>query len=186
MQPSNVLSWLTVPGPRRRCGPLELAAALRRLHEAGMRRGYVLVVPTRLTGEPMVDEDGSDAGVRWWARVCDAILAETRLGVVLIDTAGGGPDARIVRDLGVRDLAEPHHEKHWARARVFEDLSRPERSALMELSRAVCTGHRGLLAEAGTFGTAAFEPWQLQVALRAEAVGDLLDDPVAGVLPAIA
>lgn len=181
LQPSNVLSWLTVPGPRRRCGPLELAAALRRLHEAGMRRGYVLVVPTRLTGEPMVDEDGSDAGVRWWGRICGAILAETHLGVVLIDTAGGGPDARLVRD-----RAERHREKHCARARVLQDLSRPERSALLELSRAVCTGHRGLLAEAGTFGTAAFEPWQLQVALRAEAVGDLLDDPVAGVLPATA
>lgn len=185
MQPSNVISWLAVPSPQRRCGPLELAAALRRLHEAGIRRGYVLVVPTRLADQPMM-EDGANAEVLWWARICDAIMAETPLGVVLVDTAGSGPDARLVRDRAVRHPGWRHGEKHRVRIKVFEDLSRPERSALMELSRAVCTGHRGLLAEAGTLGVAAFEPWQLQVALGVEAVGELVDDPVAGVLPATA
>ncbi|MDE2654300.1 MAG: hypothetical protein OXI71_10870 [Gemmatimonadota bacterium] len=185
MQPSNVISWLAVPGPQRRCGPLELAAALRRLHEAGMGRGYVLVVPTRLADQPMM-EDGANAEVLWWARICDAVLAETPLGVVLIDTAGSGPDARLVRDRSGRHPGSGHREGHRARIKVFEDLSRPERSALMELSRALCTGHRGLLAEAGTLGVAAFEPWQLQVALRREAVGQLLDDPLVGVLPATA
>lgn len=150
-----------------------------------MRRGYVLVVPTRLAEQPMM-EDGSNAEILWWARICDAIMAETPLGVVLIDTAGSGPDARLVRDRAARHPVGRHRENHPARVKLLEDLSRPERSALMELSRAVCTGHRGLLAEAGTLGVAAFEPWQLQVALRGGGVGELVEDPVAGVLPATA
>ena len=150
-----------------------------------MGRGYVLVVPTRLADQPMM-EDGSNAEVLWWAGICDAIMTETPLGVVLIDTAGSGPDARLVRDRSGGHPGFGHRERHRARIKVFEDLSRPERSALMELSRAVCTGHQGLLAEAGTLGAAAFEPWRLQVALRGGAVGQLLDDPVAGVLPAMA
>lgn len=150
-----------------------------------MGLGYVLVVPTRLAGQPMM-EDGANAEVLWWARICDAIMAETPLGVVLIDTAGSGPDARLVRDRSGRHPGSGHREGNRAGIKVFDDLSRPERSALMELSRAVCTGHRGLLAEAGTLGVAAFEPWQLQVALRREAVGQLLDDPLVGVLPATA
>ena len=92
-------------------------------------------------------------------------------------SCGTGPCGTRVGDTG---------EKHSVRIKVFEDLSRPERSALMELSRAVCTGHRGLLAEAGSLGVAAFEPWQLQVALGGDAIGELVDDPVAGVLPATA
>lgn len=150
-----------------------------------MGRGYVLVVPTRLADEPMM-EDGSNAEVQWWARICDAVMAETPLGVVLIDAAGSGPDARLVRDRSGRHPGSGHRDGRRARIKVFEDLSRPERSALMELSRAVCTGHRGVLAEAGTLGVAAFEPWRLQVALGGEAVGELVDDPVAGVLPATA
>lgn len=140
------------------------------------------MVPTRLTGEPIGDGFGSDSGIAWWSRVCGAIVVRTGLGVVLLNAAGGGPDA-----LDVRDRAVVRGQgKDRPRVAVLEDLSRPERSALLELSRAVCTGHRGLLAEAGTLGTVAFEPWQLQVALRQEAMGELLDDPVAGVLPATA
>lgn len=156
-----------------------------------MRQGYVLVVPTRLAGEPILDDSGSDAGVEWWSRVCNAVLSETRLGVVILNAAGGGADARRVRERAVRDWAVQARAlrgraKRRGRVRVLEDLSRPERSALLEISRAVCTGHRGLLAEAGTLGTVAFEPWQLQVALRGGSVGELLADPVAGVLPATA
>ena len=174
MQPSNVISWLAAPRPQRRCGPLELAATLRCLHEAGVRRGYVLVVPTALTAEPMFESRGCDAAVVWWSRLCDAICAETHLSVVVLDAPGGGADA--LRYQGrVRGTDR-------ARIRVLRDLTRPERSALLELSRAVCTGHRGLLAESGTLGTPSFEPWQLQAALRGDALRDLLREPVAGVV----
>ncbi len=156
-----------------------------------MRRGYVLVVPTRLAGEPMMDDSGCEADVEWWSRACEMIVAGTRLGVVIIDGPGGGPGARRVRERAVREGyiregAARGRTKCRGRVRVLEDLSRPERSAVLELSRAVCTGHQGLLAEAGTLGTVALEPWQFQAALRRDAVDEILADPVVGVLPATA
>lgn len=119
------------------CSPLELAAALRRLHGAGIRRGYVLVAPTRLTRA-----QGTD--IRWWSRLCNRIAAETRLALVLVEAAHGALDPeRVVDGAGpVRGIT------------VLKDLSRGERSALLEISRGVCTGDGGLLMEARLRGVA--------------------------------
>ena len=158
---------------------LEMAAALRRLHRAGVRRSFVLVAPTGLGRQPQLDltEAGNLRGdARWWSERCDGIHARTGLGVVLVDVAHG--------EIGAESVAKGAGGEK--RLSVLRDLSRGERSALLELCRAVCTGHRGLLAEARALGTPALAPWELQVALRGDAAGDLLELPVAEGLPATA
>ena len=164
---------------RPSASPIEVAAALRRLHRAGVRRSFVLVAPTGLGRQPQLDltEAGDLRGdARWWSEACDGIRARTGLEVVLVDMAHRGIDAeRVAKGAG-----------GGRRFSVLTGLSRGERSALLELCRAVCTGHRGLLAEARALGTPALEPWELQVAPRGDASGELLDLPVAEALPATA
>lgn len=177
-QPSNVFPMLTA-SRRPSATPLEMAAALRRLHRAGVRRSFVLVAPTDLGRQPQLDRAGAEdlrGDARWWSDACDGIRARTGLGVMLVDVAHGG--------IGAERLAKA--AGGGKRLSVLRDLSRGERSALLELCRAVCTGHRGLLAEARALGTPALAPWELQVALRGDALGDLLELPVAEALPATA
>lgn len=147
------------------CSPLELAAALRRLHKAGIRRGYMLVAPTRLGREP----------VRWWARLCNLIRAETGLGVVLVDASQRSVDPE-------RVLAESGLATGIA---VLQDLSSGERSALLEISRGACTGDPGLLSEARVRGVANGEPREVEAVIRNARPGGVPDRSSGG-LPATA
>ena len=177
-QPSNVFPILTASRPPS-ASPLEVAAVLRRLHRAGVRRSFVLVAPTELDREPLIELAGAGdprPDARWWSDACDDLRARTGLGVVLVDVARRGIEAERVS--GGVAAGKP--------ISVLTDLTRGERSALLELCRAVCTGHRGLLAEARALGRPALEPWELQVALRGDDVGELIADPVVGALPATA
>lgn len=181
--PSDVIPMLTASTPRLpSCSPMELAAALRRLHKAGMRRGYVLVVPTHPAGEPGgVVPVGSGrrraaGGVRWWSRLCALIHAGTGLGVVLADAGHAGLDAeRVGAESGRRGGIA-----------VLSDLSRGERSALLEISRGVCTGDPGLLAEARVRGVANCEPPEIDAAVREGRLAALLVRPAPGVRTATA
>lgn len=148
--PSDVIPMLTATRRLPACSPLELAAALRRLHRAGIRRGYVLVAPTLAGREPS----------RWWSRLCNLIHSETGLGVVLVDASHRSVDP--VRVLGESGLATG--------IAVLQDITRGERSALLEISRGVCTGDLGLLAEARVRGVANYEPWEVEAAIRSGGV----------------
>lgn len=163
--PSDVISMLTDTRRSLACSPLELAAALRRLHKAGIRRGYLLVAPTLPGREP----------IEWWSRLCGLIRSETGLGVVLVESAHGDIDP--ARVLGASGLATG--------IAVLEDLSRGERSALLEISRGVCTGDPGLLAEARVRGAANYEPWEIEAAIRDGRQGEM-PGPSSGGLPATA
>lgn len=176
------------------CSPLELAAALRRLHGSGIRRGYVLVAPTRLmraqvAGAPRIGAAGGPgepgnghpdsvwADTRTWSRLCNRIHAETGLGVVLVEAAHGGLDPERVLD-GIGPVT---------RSAVLADLSSGERSALVEISRGVCTGDRGLLMEARLRGVAEWTPRRDDGDHRPRAMHSISTfAPSASPLPAIA
>ena len=163
-----------------RCTPAEMAGVLRRLHRAGIRRGFVLVAPTALGAEPRVDpsDDGprAEGDVQWWSGLCDRIRTRTGLGVVLVDAGRAGIDAKcVLEDFGTR--------KGIA---VLRNLTRAERSALLEISRGVCTGDRDLLTEARVLGTPSYEPWVARMAIRSEVAGDLFSTPGLAPLPATA
>ncbi len=119
-----------------------MAGVLRRLHRAGIRKGFFVVAPTSLGGDPRVDpSDGGpkDKGdVQWWSGICDRIRSETGLSMVLVNAPCRGPEAE-------RVLSNVRLGKGVA---VLDDLTTRERSALLEVSRGVCTGDRNLLAEA--------------------------------------
>ena len=161
------------------CSPVEIASALRRLHQAGMRRGFVLVAPTALVPQPLMDlpEDGDPCReLHWWSGLCDLIQEQTGLGVVLVKARPCGLEpARVLDGARLRK-----------RIAVLEDLTRAERSALIEISRGVCTGDRGLLIEARVLETPNHEPWEAQLAILDEAVGDLFTGVALGALPASA
>lgn len=157
-QPSNVIPMLAALRQSARCTPAEMAGVLRRLHRAGVRRGFVLVAPTALGADPAADPSGGgprDGGdLQWWSELCDLIRTRTELGVVLVDMAHAGPGARsVLEDLRTRK-----------RIAVLKHLTRTERSALLEISRGVCTGDRDLLAEARVLGTPSYEPWVARMA----------------------
>ena len=82
---------------------------------------------------------------------------------MLVDAAHRGLDPERVRD-GAR------LQKQLA---ILKNVTRTERSALLEFSRAVCTGDRGLLTEAHVLETPNYEPWDAQMAILGEALGDL-------------
>lgn len=178
-QPSNVIPMLATLRQLAPCGPAEMASALRHLHKSGIRRGFVLVGPTRLAWQPLIDlpDDGAPGReLQWWSQLCDLIRQQARLGVVLVDAAHGGLDpARVLDGARLRK-----------KIAVLRDLTRAERSALLEISRGVCTGDRGLLIEARVLEAPNYEPWEAQMAILGEAVGDLFPGTASGVLPAIA
>ena len=161
------------------CTPAEMASALRRLHQAGIRRGFVLVAPTALPREPLMDlAEYGDPGreLHWWSGLCDLIQEQTGLGVVLVDAAHAGLELARVLD-GAR---------LQKRIAVLEDLTRAERSALLDISRGVCTGDRGLLIEARVLEAPNYEPWEAHAAILGEAVHDLSPIAASGALPASA
>lgn len=167
--PSNLIPFLAAPR-RDGCGPLQLAAALRRLHKARLCGGFVLVVP--VSGDP--ESGAAHRDVAWWSQLCDRIRERTRLRVALMDVSSGGDMASAVADGTLR------------RAQVIDEVGPGERSALIELSRGVCTSHPRVLAEARTMGVSAFGPDELDAALRNGALSTLFAHPVAATLPASA
>ncbi|MDE2783141.1 MAG: hypothetical protein OXK77_09305 [Gemmatimonadota bacterium] len=153
------------------CTPAEMASALRRLHQAGVRRGFVLVAPTALARNGAPGRE-----LHWWSGLCDLIQEQTGLGVVLVDAAHAGLELARVLD-GAR---------LQKRIAVLEDLTRAERSALLDISRGVCTGDRGLLIEARALEAPNYEPWEAHAAILGEVVHDLFPIAASGALPASA
>ena len=137
------------------------------------------MAPTRLARQPLIDlqeaDDTADQ-VQWWSRLCDLIRTLTPLGVVLVDAAHRGLDPELVRE----------RTRLRKRLSLLEDLTRAERTALVEISRGVCTGDRGLLTEARVLETPNHEPWEAQVAILDEALGDLFMGAASRVLRATA
>lgn len=159
--PANVIPFLTAPHRRRGCGPAELADALRRLHAAGLRGGFVLLVPTR-------------SALRWWRQLCDGIAMQTPLRVALL---GAGPPPETPSAGG---------DCRKRRCVVLSGFPPGERSVLLELARAVCSDDPDLLAEARAMGVPAFEPGQLVAASSDGTLPELLAHPAAQTLPASA
>ena len=157
-----------------------MAGVLRRLHRAGIRRGFVLLAPTALRAEPRVDlSDGGprdEGDVQWWSGLCDLIQSETGRSVVLVTAADRGLEAgRVLRSSRLRK-----------RIAVLEDLALAERSALLEIARGVCTGDRDLLVEARVLGTPNCEPWEARTAILGESLAGLFSTPGLEALPATA
>lgn len=156
-----------------------MAGALRRLHQSGIRRAFILVAPTKLARQPLTDlheaDDTADQ-VQWWSRLCDLIRTQTPMSVVLIAAAPGGLSPELVRE----------RARLRKRLALLEDLTGAERTALLEISRGVCTGDRGLLIEARVLETPNHEPWQAQVAILEESLGDLVMGAASRVLRATA
>lgn len=169
MIPSRPASATPIPAALRQSArsiPVEMASVLRRLHRSGIRRAFILVAPTRLARQPLVDlpeAEDSSRQAQWWSGLCDLIRTQTSLSVVLVDAAHGGLDTALVRE----------RARVPGRLALLEDLSRAERTALVELSRGVCTGDWGLLTEARVLETPNFEPWQAQMAILDESLCDL-------------
>lgn len=170
--PPNVIPFLGVPGHHRGGSPRDLAAALRCVHAAGVRRGFLLLAPTSLahdgSGSPSPERD-----VTWWVRLCREIQCRTRLRIVLIDTPGG-PDAT--------SLAK----RAPSGVRVIPDLASGVRAGVIELSRGVCTADPDLLAQTGALSIPSYQPAELDAAIRDGILGGLLTRPYADVLQASA
>ena len=175
--PANVIPFLTASRHRRGSGPVELAVALRRLHAAGMRGGFVLLDAEPADTVRNARSHGASSShpdLQWWKRLGDRIAEQTRLSVALLgveldaetpSSANGRPQRRCV---------------------VLPGFPRGERSVLLELARAVCSGDLDLLAEARALGVPAFEPDELAVASSDGTLPELLAHPVARTLPASA
>ena len=112
--------------------------------------------------------------VAWWARLCSTIREQTRLRVALADTPDSDIDASSVWE--------------WVPtlAKLVGELSEHERAGVIELSRGVLTGDPGLLEEARSMGIPAFDPVEMDVAIRDRTLRDLLERPLPEVLPASA
>ena len=151
-KPTDLVPFLTTLLAPRRCDPKLLSAALERVHEAGLRRGFVLVAPT------LAERDEA-----WWSALCRRIRTELRIGVVVVGRRG------------VERFASEEQRRPGKRCvAVVTDLGPEERAALVELAKSVCTGARGLLAEATAAGTPAFEPARIDGAIRNGALRELL------------
>ena len=162
-----------------RSTPVEMAAALRRLHQSGIRRAFMLVAPTRLARQSLIDlpeADDISRQVQWWSYLCDQIRTETALSVVLVDASHGGLDTELVRE----------RARVPTRLALLKDLTRAERTALVEISRGVCTGDWGLLTEAQVLKTPNYKPREAQMAILDESLGDLFMGTTARALPATA
>lgn len=162
--PTDLVPFLSVPSPSRRCSPSVLAAALERVHKAGLRRGFVLVAPT------LADRDED-----WWLALCERIRKEIRVGVVVVGKRG-------------MKWSFPEEQRRPGKRCVVltTGLSPKERAGLVELARGVCTGSRTLLAEATARGTPAFEPGRLDGESWASVLGELTASRHARTLPATA
>ena len=114
------------------------------------------------------------ADVEWWIELCDAIRVQTSLRVALIDLAPDEMAASAVCERSVR------------RARVVTEIPDGARAALIELSRGVCTGDPGLLAEARSMGIPTIDPVQFEAVAREGTLPDLLERPITKALPASA
>lgn len=164
--PSNVIPLLTAR-PRVGCGPLELAAALRRLHRARLRGGFVLLAPVC----PDPSAGVSEKDPEWWSWICDRIREQTRLSVALVDVSMVDGNASAVAREAVR------------RAVAIGEAAPDERAALIELSRGVCTTDPELLAEARATGVSTPSPGQLDAAARSGTLSELFAHPIAEALP---
>ena len=78
--------------------------------------------------------------------------------------------------------------RNWApcRAKVIRELTEDEREGVIELSRGVLTGDDDLLEEARSMGIPAFDRVEIDAAIRAGTLRDLLERPLPEVLPASA
>lgn len=164
LTPTDLVPFLSVPSPPRRCEPAALAAALERVHKAGLRRGFVLVAPTF-----------ADRDMAWWAALCERIRKEVRVGVVVVGKRGvEWPVSEEQRRPGKRCVV------------VATELAPDERAGLVELARGVCTSSRSLLAEATAAGTPAFEPGRIDSESHDGGLRELMAGPYARSLPATA
>lgn len=168
-RPSNVIPFLAAR-PQGGCSPLALAAALRRLHQAGLRGGFVLLAPVSL--DPAAGTPEKDPA--WWSQLCDRIREQTRLRVAVIDVSTSAGIASGVARGALR------------RAVAIGEIAPGDRAALIELSRGVCTTDPELLAEARAMGVSTPAPDQLDAAARNGTLSDLFVHPITETLPASA
>ena len=178
-RPSNATAIPAAFRHSARSTPAEMAGALRRLHQSEIRRAFILVAPTRLTPHALVDLPQAEDAPRqeqWWSVLCDLIRTQTALSVVLVEAAHGGLDTELIRE----------RTRVPGRLALLEDLTRAERTALVEMSRGVCTGDWGLLTEARVLGTPNFKPREAQRAALDESLYELLMGAPAGMLLATA
>ena len=167
--PSNVIPFLAAR-PRIGCNPLELAVALRRLHQARLRGGFVLLAP----GSPDPAAGTPEREPAWWSQLCDRVREQTRLRAALIDVSTGNGAASSVARVAVR------------RAIAIGEVTPGERAALIELSRGVCTTDPALLAEARAMGVPTPSPDQLDAAARNGTLSVLFAHPITERLAASA
>ena len=144
---------------------------LRRLHRAGIRRGFVVIAPT--ANDPRRD-------ATWWSSLCDLVWSRARVRVVLIEASvtGEAPVRDLDPELVRRDSRFPK------RVSVLKGLSSGEQSALLEIARAVFTDDLTLLAAAPGARCAALAPEEAEAAALVGALGDLVLAPVAEALSA--
>ncbi len=186
-QPTDLLPLLAHPRPASASSPRELAGALRRLHRAGVRRGFLLVAPTRLSATATVRGPlPGERDARWWARLCERIRGQTRLSVVLIEASWRGLDPHAVRNrmrrisrrvvvLDDGTLPDRTRDERSPRDRTRRaERPRPERSALLGIARGLCTGDQGLIAEAFATGTPACGPAEMERAIRTGSLDELV------------
>ena len=163
--PSNVIPFLAAR-PRVGCNPLELASVLRRLHQARLRGGFVVLAPVSL--DPSAGTSEKDP--KWWSQLCDRIREQTRFRVALMDVStGAGETSAIAREAVRRVIA-------------LDEVGPGERAALIELSRGVCTTDADLLAEARERNVSALSPDQLDIALRNGTLSALFAHPITATL----
>lgn len=178
-RPSNATPIPAALRQSARSTPVEMAGALRRLHQSGIRRAFILVAPTRLARQPLIDlpeAENACRQVQWWSRLCDLIRTQTALSVVLVNATHRGLDTELVRE----------STRLRERLSLLHHVTSAERTALVELTRGVCTGDWGLLTEARVLETPNYEPWEAQTAILDEALDELFMHTTARVLPATA
>lgn len=154
--PPNVIPLLSVSRPFRGCDPLQLASALRRVHAAGLRRDFVLLVPLRLAA----------ADLGWWTAVRHAILEQTHLWVALVEPP--------CRDVGAAWGAG------WmsGRTRVIGDLAPEARAGVIELSCGVVSDDRCVLEEAWSMGVPGYDRARIDAAIGGGDLRALLERPI--------
>lgn len=122
-----------------------------------------------MPGDP--ESGAAHRDVAWWSQLCDRIRERTRLRVALMDVPGSVGTASAVAGGTLR------------RAQVIDEVTPGERSALIELSRGVCTAHPHLLAEARAMRVSALRPGELDAALRNGTLSVLFAHPITATLP---